>query len=212
MASNPGWLNRKAFEIRGAYASITRGLNGPQRPFSPERRACVIATDHPPLSYQASDTPKLFEAVLYPNRSLGQTGFLFLMIAIALVSGLVGAGFAFVGAWPVTGFLGLDVLLLYWAFRWNLRQSQHIDIISLDRDGLLVRRLVPGKPERSWKFEATWVQVVEEVRQLKLRSHGEELAIGAFLTVEERSSLAKALRSALRAYRDQPLPLEDQRP
>ena len=145
--------------------------------------------------------PRRFEAILYPNRSLGKIGFALLMGSIVLVSGLIGAGFALVGAWPVTGFLGLDVFLLYLAFRWNFRQSRQAEFISLDRVGLNIRRILPGGAERTWRFETAWVQVVEEDRQLKLRSHGKELIIGTFLTADERLAFAQALRSAILACR-----------
>ncbi len=149
--------------------------------------------------------PKRFEAVLYPNHSLGSTGFALLMGGIVLVSGLIGAGFAVVGAWPVTGFLGLDVLLLYFAFRWNFRQSQQADMIRLDQNGLTVRRVLPHDQGQAWHFETAWVQVVHEDRQLRLRSHGKELVIGAFLTADERQAFAQALKSALQAHRDNPM-------
>lgn len=158
--------------------------------------------------HQGLPASQRFEAMLYPNRSLGNTGFLLLMGGIALVSGLIGAGFAMVGAWPVTGFLGLDVLLLYLAFRWNFSQSQQIDIIKLDQTGLTVRRLSPRHEEQAWHFEAAWVQVLQDDRQLWLRSHGKKLAIGTFLTADERRTFAQALRSAIQAHREGPMSRE----
>lgn len=140
--------------------------------------------------------------MLYPNRSLSNTGFALLMTGIVLVSGLVGAGFALIGAWPVTGFLGLDVLLLYVAFRWQFRQSRRVDMIRLDAKGLTVRRLAPGHEEQAWHFETAWVQVVHEDRGLKLRSHGKELTIASFLTADERRTFAQALRSAIQTCND----------
>lgn len=148
-----------------------------------------------------SSSPADFQVVLYPNRSLGDKGFALLMGLIVLVSALVGAGFALVGAWPVTGFLGLDVLLLYLAFRWNFRDSSRADFIQLDENGLSVRRIMPNGKAKEWHFETAWVQVVIEKKHLLLRSHGKALMIGPYLTSEERSSLADALREAIRARR-----------
>ncbi|MGI9434007.1 MAG: DUF2244 domain-containing protein [Geminicoccaceae bacterium] len=145
--------------------------------------------------------PPRFDAVLYPNRSLGATGFALLMTGIVAVSLLVGAGFALAGAWPVTGFLGLDVLLLYLAFRWNFRDAQQVDIVRLDRNGLEVHRRTSHGKEQSWRFETAWVQVIVEARQLKLRSRGTELVFGSFLTADERLAFAEALRSAIQAHR-----------
>jgi len=57
---------------------------------------------------------------------------------------------------------------------------------------------------KSWRFAPAWLQVaVEEPARpgggLVLRSHGQSLKIGSFLTLDERRDLAGALRSALRA-------------
>lgn len=147
-----------------------------------------------------------FDAVLYPNRSLGSRGFAVLMLAIVLVSGAIGAGFALAGAWPVTGFLGLDVLLLYLAFRWNQREGRRAELIQLGPEGLTIRRIEPDGQQREWCFEPHWVRVTidDPVRpdsQLVLSSHGRRLAIGAFLGAEERAEVARALQSALHARR-----------
>jgi uncharacterized membrane protein len=67
--------------------------------------------------------PTLFSATITPNRSLPRTGFLAVMIAIGGISFVTGLVFALMGAWPVLGFLGLDVLLIYWAFRRGQRDG-----------------------------------------------------------------------------------------
>jgi uncharacterized membrane protein len=153
----------------------------------------------------ASAAAPPFDAVLYPNRSLGAAGFYTLMGAIVTVSAAVGAAFMLAGAWPVSGFLGLDVLLLYLAFRWNYRQGRRAEFIRLDMSGLTVRRVDPDGRAREWRFEPYWVRVALEDRprgdgQLVLSSHGDRLVIGAFLTVAERRELARALKAALRAH------------
>ena len=43
---------------------------------------------------------------------------------IGLVSFAAGAMFFVVGAWPVVGFLGLDLLLIYLAFRASYRSGR----------------------------------------------------------------------------------------
>jgi uncharacterized membrane protein len=154
----------------------------------------------------AGGVPASFDAVLYPNRSLSSFGFYLLMGGIVLASVAIGAAFTLAGAWPVTGFLGLDVLLLYLAFRWNYRAGRCAELIRLDRDGLCVRQVRPSGRTREWRFEPHWVRVTMDDpprhdSQLVLSSHGRALAIGAFLTAEERLEVANALRTALRAHR-----------
>jgi uncharacterized membrane protein len=153
--------------------------------------------------------PASFDAVLYPNRSLGRFGFHLLMAAIVLVSGALGAAFVLAGAWPVTGFLGLDVLLLYLAFRWNYRQGRRAEFIRLDAAGLAVRRVDPEGRAREWRFDANWVRITIDDpprpdSQLILSSHGRTLVVGAFLSPEERLEVGRALRAALAAHRQTP--------
>ena len=68
--------------------------------------------------------PPIFSAVITPHRSLSSTGFLIVMLCIGALSFASGVVFLILGAWPVFGFLGLDVLLVYWAFRANFRADR----------------------------------------------------------------------------------------
>ncbi len=67
--------------------------------------------------------PPPFHAVLRPNRSLGRTGFALVMALLAGASVLVGTMFLLMDAWPVFGFFGLDVVLVYLAFRMSYRSG-----------------------------------------------------------------------------------------
>ena len=88
-----------------------------------------------------NDDRVLFDAVLTPYRSLSPRGFLVLMIALSVVSFTAGVFFFLVGAWPVVGFLGLDVALVYIAFRINYRRARMYETLRLTRDALTVRRI-----------------------------------------------------------------------
>ena len=110
---------------------------------TPAAAPCIPAAVAP--CRPAERPPALFDAVLYPNRSLGRFGFHLLMAAIVLVSAAIGAAFVLAGAWPVTGFLGADVLLLYLAFRWNYRQGRRAEFIRLDGADLV---RAAGRAER----------------------------------------------------------------
>lgn len=147
-----------------------------------------------------------FEAVLSPNQSLSRNGFIGVMLAVSSVSGAMAAGFWLAGAWPVAGFLGLDVLLVYAAFRACRRAGRRRELIRLDRNGLHVRRVEPGGDASDWRFEPYWVRVhmddpPRRDSHLTLAERGRRLVIGLFLTPEERLDLARALEAALRRYR-----------
>ena len=128
------------------------------------------------------------------------------MIATAGASSLIGLGCYLLGAWPVVGFLGLDVLLLYLAFRVVRRRARCREHIRLDASGLHVRRVEADGSAREWRFEPYWVQVrmddpPRRDSWLTLTSHGLSLRVGSFLSPAERLALAQALRAALRQYR-----------
>lgn len=146
-----------------------------------------------------------FDVVLHPHRSLPQTGFVVLMIAVALVSFISGLMFWRLGAWPVTGFFGLDLLLLYLAFRWNYRAGRTVETVRLADGRLIVSRMVPGRRIRQWEFEPAWARVRVEGegrhdRKVILSTRGRRLTLGAFLSPDERSSFAEALDAALRRH------------
>ena len=150
-----------------------------------------------------------FRAVLAPNRSLGPTGFLVLMGGIGFVSFVMGAAFLLIGAWPVLGFFGLDVALIYLAFRLNYRAGRQYEVIEIDGSRLTLTRVDPsGKAER-FDFNPYWVNVrLARGRngrtRLALASHGRELAFGGFLTDDERRAFADTLRGALDVARRSP--------
>ena len=81
----------------------------------------------------------LLDLALYPHRSLSPRGFTILMAAIAAVSFCAGLAFFHIGAWPIVGFLGLDVLLIWGAFRLNYRAGRASETVSLSRDALTIR-------------------------------------------------------------------------
>ncbi|MDE2330187.1 MAG: DUF2244 domain-containing protein, partial [Bradyrhizobium sp.] len=97
----------------------------------------VADIDHDPEPLE----PELFSAMLTPHRSLSHTQFSVLMAFISVFSFAAGLVFWHMGAWPVFGFFGLDVLLVYWAFKINFRRAKVIEQISVTPSELKVRRV-----------------------------------------------------------------------
>lgn len=151
-------------------------------------------------------TPAHFRAVLLPHRSLGRKGFLVLMIVVSVLSFFTGMAFYMLGAWPVMGFFGLDVLLIYIAFRLNYRAARLYETVELKEDELRVTRVLPSGRELSWSFNPYWVQLELEENEtasnkLSVRSHGRALLFGQFLSDDEKRSFADALGTALHDLR-----------
>ena len=95
-----------------------------------------MSADNDPIS-----EPTLFSAVMTPHRSLGRKGFMIVMLAVAGVSFVAGLVFLIAGAWPVTGFFGLDVALVYWAFRANYRAASAYEQIVITPTELVFRKV-----------------------------------------------------------------------
>lgn len=151
----------------------------------------------------------VFEAELRPHRSLSPLGFWLLMATVSVVCFTAGLVFLAVEAWPVFGFLGLDVALLYLAFRLNYRSGRLVETICLNDQELVITRRFPNGQIREWRFVPYWVQVSLETplrhdSRLVLSSHGRHIQLGSFLTPEERQEVAGELRTALVRWRKLP--------
>ncbi|HLJ19561.1 MAG TPA: DUF2244 domain-containing protein [Stellaceae bacterium] len=157
-----------------------------------------------PLETRAS--PVFFDAVLYPHRSLPPRGFLVLMLVLGAVSFAAGVSFVLIGAWPIFGYFGLDVLLVYLAFRASYRSARMHEWVRLTEEALTVERVGQRGDRRRWQFQPFWLRVVleerDETNRLVLASHGRELVVGGFLAPAERKRLAVALKSALHRWRE----------
>jgi uncharacterized membrane protein len=156
----------------------------------------------------------LYDAVLSPHRSLPPRGFAVLMLFLAGVSFAVGLAFVLHGAWPVTPFFGLDLVLVYLAFRMSYRQARLREELRLTDESLTVERIEPRGARRHWRFQPFWLRVILEEKdehgnRLVLRSHGHSLVVGSFLGPSERRGVALALRDALRRWRERLAPRGD---
>lgn len=143
-----------------------------------------------------------FSAVLTPYRSLSRRGFVVMMLTVSAVCFTAGLVFAMAGAWPILGFFGLDVVLIYAAFRLNYSSARAYETVSISGNQLTVTKVHASGRSNSWKFNPYWARVKLTARegrasQLLLSSHGRELVLGSFLSEHERQDFAEVLESAL---------------
>ena len=154
--------------------------------------------------------PKLFSALLTPHRSLNRTGFLVLMGFLTAVSFAAGIAFTLMGAWPVFGFFGLDVLVIYWAFRVNYHRAQATEEITITPSELRVRRVSHRGHVVEWVLNPLWVQLDQKshpefgIEKLYLVSRGRRVSVASFLGPDEKASFLKALSAALQAAKRGP--------
>lgn len=157
-----------------------------------------------------ADRP-LFSALITPNRSLGRTGFVVLMAAVSVVSFGAGIVFLLMGAWPVFLFFGLDVVMVYWAFRINYRTGRAFEEVVVTPTALRVRRVSHRGRRAEWTLNPLWVRLDRReiadygVDRLYLVSGGHRLPIASFLGAGEKAGFADALARALEAAKRGPV-------
>jgi uncharacterized membrane protein len=161
--------------------------------------------------FDRADGPQIFSALLTPHRSLNRAGFLAVMLFLSAVSFATGMVFLMMGAWPVMGFFGLDVLVIWWAFKVNFRSARASEEIVVTASELRVRRISHRGRVAEWVLNPLWVKLDLEaddefgIARLYLVSRGRRLSIGVHLGPEEKASFASALREALAAARRGPI-------
>lgn len=149
-----------------------------------------------------AQVPEPFRVMLTAHRSLPPVGFLILMATLGLISFAAGLVFLLLGAWPVLGFFGLDLALVYVAFRMNYRSGRLYETIVITQGETTMTRVHPSGRCEVHPFATAWVRLrldqgLDGRTTLSLNHHQRRLVFGLFLTDDERCDLAEALQRAL---------------
>lgn len=165
----------------------------------PGRPACPAGEDNTILSLR-----------LKPHRSLTQRNFRILIILFAGTSLLSCLPFILMGAWPVAGFMGLDVAALYFAFRANFRAAHAYEDLCITPFELRFAKVSAKGARAEWRFNPAWVRLDREeheefgTQRLTFVSRGSSVEIGPFLGPKEKANLASNLSRALAEARRGP--------
>ena len=130
------------------------------------------------------------------------------MFLITIPAGFISIAFYLIGAWPVLGFMGLEIILIYIAFKILFYRNKFYEHIVLNNKKLNVFFNKQNKVLKKIELEPTWLQVkIEDIYKnkdmLTLSSHGKKIILGSFLIPEERRVLAKTIRSGLNDWKNQ---------
>lgn len=144
-----------------------------------------------------------FDAVLYPHRSLSKTGLRWIITALVTVCSLIGFLFFWLGAWPVLGFLRLDIVLIYGAFRMNFSASRRFERLRLSDQALELLRIERGQVRHTERFQPYWLKVqTDDQGRLRLGTHGRWTEIDQFMVPEEKAEVSEALQFAQHKWQD----------
>jgi uncharacterized membrane protein len=141
---------------------------------------------------------------LRPNRSMTREGIAAIIAVVAVLNLVASLVFWVAGAWPILGFLGLDVVIIWWALRKNWADGERYEQIQVVGDELMLKRFPVEGASRELRFNRRWLRVDLEfdvprelVGRLFLNYRNEKFEVGSFLGADERTSLAKALRGVV---------------
>ena len=89
-----------------------------------------------------------FATSLSPHRSLSPEGFKWLIRGAVAANLAIGLPMYFLGAWPVMGFMGLDVFLLWYLFKRSYLDARRSETLVLtDRELIVDRKSPDGERE-----------------------------------------------------------------
>ncbi len=148
----------------------------------------------------------LFEAVIVPHRSLSPGRLGVLLAAIGVICALSALLFVRLGAWPVSGFCGLALLLAAYLLRLNARGARASELIVLCGGELRIIRTDPNGVRRETVLPAAWLNVrlndtPGRVPALLLVGRHVCEEVARSLGETEKRELARALGNALRKWR-----------
>ena len=156
-----------------------------------------------PIAPEETEEDPVFQALITPHRSLGPEGFRVMMVLVCLAAAIVALRFITLGFWPVTGFLGLDVVALYAAFQVSYRRGRAFEEVRLTSIELMIRRVTHRGESHEWHFNPLWTRLVREtheefgLQRLALVSRGQRVVIASQLSPGERAHFADAFGNAL---------------
>jgi uncharacterized membrane protein len=143
------------------------------------------------------DGDLFMDAVLRPHRSLSAKTFKYMLVAVIAVNVAVAVFFWAQGAFPVAGFLGLDVLALWIAFRVNYRSARAAEYVRIGPGKVHVAAVNQDGVATHWVINPVWARVARDGRGVLVRDREGQMRLGAFLSPKECESFASALSLAL---------------
>jgi uncharacterized membrane protein len=151
----------------------------------------------------APSTDAIYRKRLTPHRSMSPGAFKRFILLFGAGTFALSLPFYVMGAWPVVGFMGLDVLALYIAFRVSFYSARAFETLDLTPFELRFVKTTADGARAEWRFDTYWVRLEQEsheefgVQRVILVARGERVEIGAFLGPDQKAELVEDLIKAL---------------
>jgi len=182
-------------------------MSGPSPKFKRAAYDAALSSSAPVVR---SDTPE-WEITLWPNRSLGRTGFRMTMLIAAIGFAIPVLPFVWAGGfWVLLPFVLIAFIALAFAFKANNRHGQMREHVSLWKDLIAVERHEVNGTIKRWSCNPYWMRsrLVKDGgpvdNYLTLIGSDREIELGAFLSPEERLALLADIEAAIKRLGQRP--------
>lgn len=137
--------------------------------------------------------------VLAPNRSMTWETNKKILLVMFIVAMIIGLSFAYIGAWLVLPFAGLEIMLLgagmyYVCWKLNFKQT-----ISMQAESLILQQGVYF-PKEQWHWQKSATSLIKQPSRYRmsppalfLKHLNQTVEIGAFLNRSEKATLREYL-------------------
>lgn len=166
------------------------------RPDAADERGDLMPATLPPATIR-------FSRVLRPYRSSSERAIKIVSMFVVFLFMPTGTVFLLLGAWPVFGFMGLEVAALIFALRYNYRVGSAFETVTLTEDEFRYSKVDHWGKRQHWSFQPHWLRVRVDgtSKQLICGTHGRHVCIGKFLSDDERADLCAQLSDEVRRLR-----------
>lgn len=153
-------------------------------------------TEMPPVDEAAIR----FSRVLRPHRSSSERDVKIVTVFVVFLFMPTGTAFLMAGAWPVFGFMGLEVAGLIFALWLNHKIGSAFEAITITDTEFRLSKVDHWGKRSYWSEKPQWLKVRFDAtsKQLIVGVHGRHVVIGKFLLEEEREALASVLQHEVR--------------
>ena len=147
-----------------------------------------------------SDAKRFLDLKIYTNKSLTLFTFIVFFLLFSITTVIASLYFTSIGAWPVSFFLILDLLFLFYAFKRYRKASKVYDRIIL-KDKLFIINVNKYGEKCEKVIEPTWLRLKiysnRKKQYLSIISKGKAVNVGNFLNIKELADLKKIIKQAL---------------
>ncbi|MDB5439844.1 MAG: Protein of unknown function transrane [Caulobacteraceae bacterium] len=147
------------------------------------------------------------DASIAPSRSLSPKGARILLGMTVLANLVICTLMLLLHAWPVPFFLGLDVLLVWWALRASQKSALNSERVQVSAEAITVSQERPGRASKPvWSSPTAFTRVLVEAQgepevRVSLALRARRRVLAAAMSAPEREAFALALQDAIWAAR-----------